>query len=192
MNNYNITTWPGLELNYWSIIKCANSSIKVHLHELSGNKLANEFKDYRINKKSLSKYISAEIALSNGLINFSITRNPYDRFLSAWRDLCIKRPQRGIKANIDVKWSPLQLAEFCLVKSDQELDVHFRSQDWFVDQKVEHIFQLENLSRQWCLDIPILTHHAHKSSDLVDVKLCSEAKKLVKERYSVDFERFNY
>lgn len=187
-----ITEWPELGLNYWSITKCANSSIKVHLHELSGNTLANEFRGYRVNKKSLSKYISAETALSNGLINFTVTRNPYNRFLSAWRDLCIKRPERGIKAHIDVSWSPLQLAEYCLDKSDSDLDVHFRSQNWFVNKNIEHIFQLENLHTQWCLDIPILKHHAHRTIDPADTKLCEKTKEIVNERYSVDFERFNY
>jgi len=186
----NITEWPKLEINYWGITKCANSSIKAHLNQCSGNPIIDQFKTTSVNKPKFNRYITEEQALSNGYVNFTVTRHPIQRFVSAWKDLCINRKARGKQAGVNPDWDLKQLAKFVADKNDHELDVHFRSQSYFINDQIEHVFQLENLNTQWNLDIPVLEFHIHSTPGSFEVT--NYVSDLIKQRYRIDFIRFGY
>ena len=89
---YNISCWDDLGLNYWGITKCGNTSIKYALIESSGRLIDQLIKsdahgaDSWVHSENHIKYIDLDTALSNGNRNFAVTRNPYDRFISMYKD----------------------------------------------------------------------------------------------------------
>lgn len=186
----NITVWPDLRLNFWGITKCGNSSVKNHLYSLQ-NESADFDKDVNINSSKYVKYISMHEALNNGYDNFTVVRNPYDRFKSMYSDLFHKRPARGIKAGINVDWNVDQFLDFLESKKENELDVHFLKQSTFINPSLmQYIVKLEDMS-SWDLSIPPPKVRSHQSGSN-ELTLTSEQKNRVYFIYKKDFEVFSY
>jgi len=187
-----ITQWSNLGVNFWPIYKCGTTTVLNHFQILSTGiqNINDEIKFKRSFAKQ--KVISPELALKNGLKNFTVVRNPWYRFCSMYKDMFIKRPKRGKKANISLDWSPIEFAQFLSNTSDADLDIHFKSQFIFVEPYVNdlEIIKLENINK-WSLDIPAPQFNHHNTNH-IDIEFNSDTKEIILNRYQKDFEFFNY
>lgn len=185
-----ISTWNRLSLNYWAITKCANTTIKTHLYKLETGKDFDNKKHTLIHGRAGLTYINKNTALNNGFLNFTVTRNPYDRFLSMYRDLVLSRPKRGRTAGINNNYTVDELLSYIESLEDSQRDVHFRSQSWFITEHLDVEINLKNLST-WPLSIPSPEIIKHKSKERFN-KLTRSQKDKIYKIYKEDFIRFNY
>lgn len=140
-HQYNITSFHNLRVNYWGIPKCANTTMKFVLLRADDPQLfrrhnrGNE-KDESFGKWAHHKcrYITPEQAKRNGFKNFTVVREPVDRFQSMYntKDRLYKTvmqegTMKGIKAFYD---NPTVLAflDFLEQNPDRVRNYHFRSQ----------------------------------------------------------------
>lgn len=123
---YNIMSFPELRTNFWGITKNGNLSIKAALKA-----------------HGPGSFISRVDALRTNYFNFSVIREPIDRFRSMYKynltrpDLCY------LESSLDVD-ALLSLIENT---DDKNRNVHFRSQCYFVAPKgtvVPTLFLLEH------------------------------------------------
>lgn len=184
----NITVWPTLGYNFWGITKCGNTTVKTHLYELATGKQFAEKKHIRIHGVKDIIYTSRETALENGLRNFAVTRNPYDRFVSMYSDLILSRPKRGIKAGLDPDMSVDDLLDF--VRDNETLDVHLRTQSSFIPVHQFLTFDIRQLST-WPLTLEPVKQKRHPSK-VKHIGLNAIQKCRVYELYRKDFHNFNY
>lgn len=184
----NITVWPTLGYNFWGITKCANTAVKTHLYELATKQKFTEAKHTRIHGEKAIIYTTREVALANGLRNFSVTRNPYDRFLSIYSDMILSRPKRGIKAGLDPAMSVDDLLDF--VQNATELDVHLRTQSSFIPVHQFLTFDVKQLAA-WPLSLAPVTQKRHPSK-VKHIGLNALQRERVYQLYQEDFANFNY
>ena len=176
-------------MNYWGITKCGNTKIRSHLYELSTGD------DYQVSPVFEHEHISfltRDQAFENGSQNFTVTRHPLCRFVSAWKDLCRTRPKRGLSAGLQPSWSPLQLARWVHDKPDDVVDIHFKSQCWFVPKPLDFEIDLASIDRDWPFELPGPTRDRVRPSNQVEHEIDDETKHLILSRYANDYERFGY
>ena len=130
--DWNITSWKVSKLNYFGITKCGNTSMKKLLISIEKPQLLKSMTD-RIHKmyhsaNILNNYIPKEEALTNGYVNFALTRNPYDRFLSMYKDQ-LKRPRTFW---FEKKKTMEELIDHIASIPDTERNPHMRSQHFYV------------------------------------------------------------
>lgn len=159
---YNITRWDTHNVNYWGITKCGNTSVKGALlgkyvnrrpFQKTGLMQANGSSLYKESSKNVheginSKYISRDDALSNGYANFTLIRNPIDRFKSFLSDFNRRDPSYygfNQKHTIDEFLTHLENT------TDVERDTHLKSQVCHIFRGskllVENIFVLERINK---------------------------------------------
>lgn len=181
---HNVTMWEKLGVVYWGITKCASTTIKSHLC----------FFEYGIKEESINihrpkyaKYIDP--IYKEGFFNFTIIRNPTDRFLSMYNDLFKTRQSRGKKASINLNWDINEFASYLSNVGDEDLDVHFKSQSSFIkDQRIFKI-KMENIKEEWCLKIPAPEKIIHKSNTYaMNGGLTDTTLNLLEKRYSLDYK----
>lgn len=195
---YNISQWDHLKLNYWGITKCGNTSVKYSLIQSSG--LKNVYKkadasgaDSWIHNEKNAKYIDRETALKNGYLNFTVVRNPYDRFLSMYKDVLRRGPHFFKKKAHNIK-SPSDLLDFISKIPDHKREVHFRSQCYFItnekgDLLVDKIIDVNNAS-----EISDITKFKIETKNSIqkNITLDEKDRKRVYEIYKNDFNKLGY
>jgi len=188
LKDANITVWPTLGYNFWGITKCANTAVKTHLYELATKQRFTDKKHTRIHGVDSIIYASRQEAMENGLRNFSVTRNPYDRFLSIYSDLILSRPKRGVTAGLDSDMKVDDVLDF--VQSATELDVHLRTQSSFIPVHQFLTFDVRQLAT-WPLALDPVKHKRHQSK-IKHIRLNTLQKERVYQLYQEDFANFNY
>ena len=159
---YNITQWDTHEVNYWGITKCGNTAVKGALLgknvnrrplQKTGLMVANGAKLYieaskNVHESINSKYITREDAMANGYTNFTVIRNPIDRFKSFLSDFNRRDPSYY---GFDQKHTIDEFLTHLENTTDVERDTHLKSQvcHIFQDTKqlVENIFVLERINK---------------------------------------------
>ena len=131
---------------------------------------------------------------------FVFTRNPYDRFLSFYKD--------NIRGDMSNRFEFRKYGQWHRVKSiddliihilendNMQLDYHLKPQSWFTRGlnldficSVEH-FNIDIQKVKIILDIN--TPHKHLRKTVNKYELTPEQKNLIYERYQDDFKRFGY
>lgn len=187
---YRITAWPKYEVNFWSITKCANTAMKIHLYELSHGKISLH-RDTDINKHL--KFISCEDAVSNNYTNFTITRNPYTRFLSAYNYVRYKRPKKLKDIGLPKECTIDQLIKFLYENRDNtNLDPHLKKQINFINHSVTTYLRTETLVDNWCLPFAPMYNTKNVNTKKEVMQLSTEQKYLVYNYYKEDFNFFGY
>ena len=189
LRDINISSWPSLKLNYWGITKCGNTKIRSHLYKLS---TGSEYQVSPVFEHEHVSFLTRDQAFASERQNFTVTRHPLHRFVSAWKDLCRTRPKRGVSAGLQPSWSLVQLARWVHEMPDEIVDIHFKSQSWFIPQPLEFEIDLSNINRDWPFDLPAPTRKRVRPSNQVDHEIDDETKKLISSRYAQDLERFGY
>lgn len=129
---YNIATFDQLQLNYWGIPKCGNTTIKYILMRAdSPDKLS-------ANPKAVHQqctYLTPTQAIHNGYQNFTVLRNPIDRLYSMHKSLSRLGPDMHGSDNfrrdvLQLFRDPTVEALLRLIQKyrDEDRNIHFRSQ----------------------------------------------------------------
>lgn len=197
----NITHWPEIGINYWAINKVATSSLmayfvnktsKLNLKDLNDN----NDQQAKIIAKKEKRFITREIAYSNGCKNLTVVRNPYDRLVSCFRmfkyPLNETQKSGAGKARFDPDWNEDQFLDF--IEQQFSLNTrgnkHYAKQITFVPEvkKMDYIIKLEEIFFQWPFsdDLPKFVFNSSKKE-----KVCLDAER-VKELYSEDYRIFGY
>ena len=189
----NITTWPEQNINYWGITKSGNTTMKIHLWQLTNHR---EYGRARLNIHDGRdiRELSVQQANSNNLRNIAIVRHPFTRFLSMWKDMCKARPRRGEQAGINPAWTPLELITFIKKSNPKDLDVHFVHQYRFIeDAKDIVIAKLEEINSNWPFGFKAPVKQENKTDIVIPDKLITQQlMDEVYEAYKEDYERFGY
>lgn len=125
---YNISSWPQLNLNYWGIPKCGNTSVKYALLKkcnVTGNE--DEIMQW-VHNHAMSQYIDIQTAENNRHINFTVTRDPYERFLSMYSDI-LRRPKHFKLEKIE---TIDQFIDYLYSKPEEKHNLHFWTQTRFI------------------------------------------------------------
>lgn len=185
----NISEWNDWGLNFWGITKCGNTSIKKLL--LKNNEKTIDDKAYRkFHAATHIKYINISTALNNNNINFTLVRNPYDRFTSMYKDLVLKRPDLPIKCKYRTGRQNLSIDDFIKDIILLSEDIHIKPQSSFLKGANNiQIFKLEEINKlEKFLNakIPLLNKSDGK------IELTAAQKEVIFDKYQEDFEQFNY
>lgn len=183
---YNISRWPELGLNFWGITKAGNTSIKYLLHQRSGTSMRfDDDKNRWVHHIKNTQYITPEEAAQNGFVNFTVTRNPYDRFLSMFKDVLRRSGLMGLPHCKTQE----QFVDFLENTPDEKRNIHFRSQCYFLKSSdILHIDikDTEKLSSFFQCEIP------HKNSIEESIHIENKLRDRVYLLYSNDFEKLGY
>lgn len=194
---YNITSWSEFKLNYWGITKVGNTSMKYALQQHDIEHDNHDDANAWIHKEDLATYIDKQTALTNGYTNFSIIRDPYDRFYSLYDDFMNKR--HGMLGVRDMSFE--DFAEYVSKTDDSfSTNVHIRSQFSFLSLNNKLVVGcLLNLNNIPAIENFVKTHseidinfpHLHSGVD-TKVEWTDNIRELIKKRYEKDFELVSY
>ena len=189
----NISTYPNLRINFWGICKSANTYMKFQLWAAENKRPFEPILfDIEIHNK-VKKVLTPQGAMKNGFLNISLTRHPFERFVSMWRDMVRTRPHK-VKSYLggNASWTPLEMIQKISTKDDDEINEHLRTQGGILgDYKMDRIFKIENIHDTWDLDIPLDRERRHVS-DPARVEATQELVEVVENRYYNDYDRFGY
>jgi len=182
---YNITAWPNLRINFWGIPKCGNTSMKYALLVNSGIDGQKDEVMKWVHNHGGAKYIDIQTARNNGFQNVTITRNPYDRFVSMYKDV-LRRPKMFRLNSVKSVDSFIKVLDNKSVK-----DMHFKLQCQFItinDTVIPDIvLDLDTLDENF-MNLNIQKYNSINK----EVTLTAEQKQHVYELYRQDFELLGY
>lgn len=172
-------------MNFWGIPKCANTAAKAFLMflDLDNPSDSNQW----IHEEARATYISKLEAIKNGYENVTIVRNPYNRFKSMYRDLCVKR--NGLVPEVK-DMTVDQFANYLQKHFDHQVNVHFRSQYSFISYKghiIPKVEHLEHMSKDCIFKEMQIVNISGENFDLT-----KKQKNIIYERYTEDFELLGY
>lgn len=149
---YNIASFPTLRVNFWAIPKCGNTTLKFALIRTnnpaafdlmrSQGKTHDDIEQW-VHQAGNCAYITPETANSNGFVNFTVVRDPIDRFTSGYQDFTQKRPMHKMVGSkyfvnefekLRKKPTMEHLLEILQNTTDAERDMHFKSQTSYCAQ----------------------------------------------------------
>lgn len=156
---YSIASFDTLKINFIAIPKTGTSSFLTSLILENGNDISNL--DHVVSHSpKYATYIDKTESIINNFYNISIIRNPYSRLLSQYKDFMygykmnhklnssneFKIEYNKIKKDLDI----YSFADFIYSYPNEERDVHFRDQNWFLshlkDNKKKFYFTTENFN----------------------------------------------
>lgn len=188
---YGISEWHEYSLNFWNIPKCGATAVKAALFK-------KDVKDpYAIHAEyhstEVQKFISINDAISNGYLNFSVVRNPYDRVISMYKDFGLRRPIKKHK-NKNLSDFNYFLDNIILVSKDETCNPHFRSMSSYIQpegillvDKVFNFLTVKNFLQQYNLNfLPVNVTPTTK------INLTKEQKEKIFYRYKNDFSLLKY
>ena len=148
---YNISTFAKLQLNYWGIAKCGNTTVKYILLRASNPELFKRFDKDTVNMYNKRHqgwvhqkciYITPKEAKLNNFKNFTVLRDPVQRVYSMYSNGLI-RPERvaasgsekfkkdARKMFVNYKPSMFEFLDLLEHYPDQDRNIHYRSQKSF-------------------------------------------------------------
>lgn len=184
---HNISSWDSLKLNYWGLPKCGNTSIKYALAKASELKLQKvDDTCVWVHKENLTKYITPQQAIQNGFKNFTVVRDPIERFISMYKDIH-RREQLGRK--IGKNKSINTFLKYLEKTPDEKRDVHFRSQCYFLvhnEKVIPDILTYDEIEAM--LNVKLEKLNTIKS----EVKMTDEQKNKVHELFIDDYKKLGF
>lgn len=209
VKQYSIASFPNLKINFIAIPKTGTSSFLTSLIEESDPKniesVLSKSHEYSHNRK-FATYITPDDANSNNFLSVSILRNPIDRFISQYRDFFfgykINHKTNGSK-EFNRDWqnfknslpSENDFLDFILSYQEDDIDMHFRSQYWFVKyiKPVNNYFiRLENLnssitSLNKISNLNLQIYNRNTTHTIKNINLNTDIKEKIKIKYAKDF-----
>lgn len=136
-----ILNFPNQRLVYFAIPKSANTSIKHWLLPLVGDdplQYSKNGKFRNIHKQvpwtTINKLEFLDI--KNQTLSFAVTRNPWERLVSVYKDKVLRRLHDPFKKlGFSDTMTILEFAELVSEINDQEADIHFKSQWLFITHR---------------------------------------------------------
>jgi len=209
-NRQSPCVYDNIKVVFHGIPKNASTSIKHLLYQANWNK---KFEGpgqwiHKGNKKGGSIYPPLAEIKSDKYFNYShvtVVRNPYDRFISFYTDLCLgstnlrnQSPPFFVDNNLNITTYSVDEAinMVCSFDEDDLIDEHIASQSSFIHTEDVNIIKMEDISNDWKLycnkiniefnEIPVY------NKSLSKVNLSEIQKEKLFKRYKKDFERFKY
>lgn len=186
---YNISQWDQHKLNYWAIPKCANTAIKASLANIKHIPKHTHSKLKWVHNPNKVNYISQEVALQNGYLNFSVVKHPYERFISLYKDQGLRRP-----AFKDVNLTVDKFLELMVSSNKINTDPHFRPMSTFLvaNEKllIDKILNIKDAS-SFLNQYNLLLNVVNKTKDL-DIKLTKKQKEKIYNIYKDDFKYLGF
>jgi len=194
-----------LGINYWSIPKCGNTTFKTFFYTLENN-LSKPTKTMDIHRKLYTQYISEEESRNNKNLNVCFTRNPYERFLSGYKDIFKDRvlmsseelKNRGTKEKIGFEGEITldNVIEFISFIPNKYRDIHFKTQYSYIENSLDlfekkYIIDLNSLEKKWPFNYKKPDFILNKSRTHAD-ELSESQKRKIYKIYEEDFENFRY
>jgi hypothetical protein len=192
---YNISQWDSHKVNYWGITKSGNTSVKYGLLEAC-NKHLSEVKTSTVwvHDNKLAKYIDKTTAFANGNKNISVTRNPYDRTLSMYKDFAKRKDTiyKGLSKKFNINCLD-DFLDFLLAHDVNRVNIHFKPQSYFITENgkllvdlIIDIGQIKMIEKQFKIKMP----HINNIPSNIELNKSQIAK--INKIYVVDFELLNY
>lgn len=187
------------DLYYLSIAKAGCTSVKKVLLEMDGYNTSNKRVD--VWHGDVRKFLTDYKTASKGII-FCVTRNPYDRFVSFYKDkVCNARHNFGIKPKSSLESSISQLNNFPVNHrgSDQHLLAqHCRILNKNGELVPNIIIDISQLNDFWNgvlapkYKLNTITKSENKSYASDDINLNKQQRDVVYKKYKKDFELLGY
>lgn len=195
---FNITQWNELQLNYWGITKCGNTSVKYSLLQSSRKRDIIKRADHHgaeswIHSEKNAIYIDRKTALTNGYFNFAVVRNPYKRFVSMYKDVLRRGPHFFKKEAFTIKTID-DLLNFIEDVPDNEREIHFRSQCYFITNDKGEILVDKLIDVEDGFEISKITGHEIEYKNVIEkkVNLSGVQEQKVYEIFKNDFKKLGY
>lgn len=193
-----ISCWPTLNLNYWACTKNYSTTILNTFEKASGGKI----KYNEIHK--IKNWISRESAKKNNNTNFAVTRNPYERCKSMYKDMVLVNSSKSNSLRNFLPNKKIQDNSFydfinCIhkIKDEDLIDVHILSQSWFIHHKEFYckeniIIKTDELEKRWPFNEIEFLELKLNASNNISINIDKQIESLIYERYEEDFYNFNY
>ena len=190
---YAIAEYSKFKLNYWPIPKCANTAVKTCLSFPNGSQ-GNPYSKFKwVHKPENVPNLDINIALSNGNLNFTVTRHPYDRVISLYKDFGLRRPWKMFKVKPTIDYF-VQTIYDGWPTDDATKNYHAYSMCYYVtkDNKllVDRIIDVNDLNK-FLKSINVNPRIVNKTTTM-NIPLSDKIKEIIYNRYSNDFKVFGY
>jgi hypothetical protein len=151
--------------NFWAIPKCGNTTIKYLLFKKYQSRVVQRLDDEAnqwVHLETIGNYITPLDANHNGKYNFTVVRDPIERFKSLYSDFCMVRKDaiQEIKGmSVDQLITYISKAE-----NEKNLNIHLRSQMYFLKAFRGDVFNLADL------DLPQKLNQTNTTVELTDTQ----------------------
>jgi hypothetical protein len=167
--------YPTSKTIYWPVAKCGSVSIRSYF-----TKKENDVSDF------LNNFIVNfdPLTYNRELYSFAVTRHPYDRFISAYQDVCFRAEGSKfyVKEYSNIKDLDYLINKICNTP-DSEVDIHFVSQtERLALSYIQDVYDITKLS------IPIRKNKSKK----ISIELTYTQKEKLYSRYKNDFILLGY
>lgn len=176
--------------NFWAIPKCGNTTIKYLLlkkYKPRWLKPLDGESNQWIHHEDLTEYITPLDANTNGLYNFTVVRDPIDRFKSLYSDFGFVRKT----AIPEIEGMSIDELITYISRADNErhLNIHLRSQMYFLKAFRGDVFNINDLDlpqklNQTNVDVELTETQKQRiltmwEPDLTFLEKCSNIDKLL-------------
>lgn len=198
----NVSSYREHKLNFFAVTKCVGTAIKAALlRQKISNPTALRY-DYVYDHEDAT-YITKEYAsrMSDEWLNFSVIRHPYKRFSSLYKHFIIRDPLRRIELHPHLKQHGgiEYFAEFLFDNTDDlTCNHHMKSICSFLMDENDVIIPdiVFSFEEEYDTILDFLNSYGctleKANVSNLDIELSSYTKKLISERYALDFETFYF
>tara|TARA_Y100000356_G_C11251310_1_gene287248 strand:- start:1159 stop:1788 length:630 start_codon:yes stop_codon:yes gene_type:complete len=198
----NVSSYSKHKLNFFAVTKCAGTAIKASLLKQKVISSTSLRYDY-IYDHPEATYITKEHAslMSDEWLNFSVIRHPYIRFTSLYKHFIIRDPLRRkeLHPHLQQHGGLDYFADFLFNNTDdQTCNHHMKSISSFLLDKNDVIIPdiVFMFDEEYKTIIDFLNSYGctleKANVSNIDLELSSYTKRLITERYALDFETFNF
>ena len=198
----NVSSYSKHKLNFFAVTKCAGTAIKASLLKQKVISSTSLRYDYIYDHQE-DTYITKEHAslMSDEWLNFSVIRHPYIRFTSLYKHFIIRDPLRRkeLHPHLQQHGGLDYFADFLFDNTDdQTCNHHMKSISSFLLDKNDVIIPdiVFMFDQEYKTIINFLNSYGctleKANVSNIDLELSSYTKRLITERYALDFETFNF
>jgi hypothetical protein len=192
---YNISQWDKLKINYWGIPKSGNTSVKYALLKTCNKSIQNiDDTSIWVHENNLAVYIDQITAAKNGYTNITVTRNPYERAISMYKDTIRRKDTIFATHHKNHNISSFDsFLDILINQPDDKRNLHFKTQTYFItkDSKllVDEVYDLNDIpkiNKRLGISIP------HINNINGEIELTGEQIKKINIIYEADFRILKY
>lgn len=196
MKDYTIVRFKKFKLNYWPIPKCANTAVRAALISPNPDKLSDPGKKQKwVYKTENSFHITYDESQKNNFLNFTVTRHPYERIISLYKDQGLRRPIKIFNNYKNLTFDKFLNIFLDIWPDDSvEQDPHFLSMSYYITDNtkilVDKVVNIKDLDV--FLASRTITPRRVNVTQPLNIKLTDKQKEKIYQRYKKDFDILKY